>query len=64
MRRIPLECFPKIIGKGGANLKRIETETNTSIKILRGENIIKIFGDEEGQRKAAIRIKETAVSIL
>jgi far upstream element-binding protein len=43
---------PLIVGKGGANIKRLQTESGAKIDIERGMTVVGIFGTDEAVAKA------------
>ena len=43
---------PLIVGKGGVNIKRLQTESGAKIDIERGMTVVGIFGTEEAVAKA------------
>ncbi|KAG0196283.1 hypothetical protein BGX28_010343 [Mortierella sp. GBA30] len=50
--RVPTKYHGLIIGSGGNHIKQIETESGTSAKISRGEELITITGPKDGLEKA------------
>ncbi|KAG0326707.1 hypothetical protein BG004_002911 [Podila humilis] len=54
--RVPTTYHGLIIGSGGNHIKQIETESNTTAKISRGEEVITITGPKEGIEKAKAAI--------
>ena len=58
---IPKEYFGRLVGKGKSNLRLIETETNTKLRVTNGT--ICIYGGQEEQKNAVIKIKGKVVSI-
>ena len=57
---IPKEYFGRLVGKGKSNLRLIETETNTKLRVTNGT--ICIYGGQEEQKNAVIKIKGKVVS--
>ncbi|KAG0094702.1 hypothetical protein BGZ93_006879 [Podila epicladia] len=54
--RVPTTYHGLIIGSGGNHIKQIETESSTTAKISRGEELITITGPKEGIEKAKAAI--------
>ena len=57
---IPKEYFGRLVGKGKSNLRLIETQTNTKLRVTNGT--ICIYGGQEEQKNAVIKIKGKVVS--
>jgi len=56
---VPSECIPSIIGKKGASIKAIRSDTGLeSIEIAQSDSSIHLRGNEEALEKATNRIEE------
>ncbi len=56
--------FGLILGKKGQNLKALETETNTRIRILEHQNLVVVSGDvEEGVKTAVEKIQSLSLPL-
>jgi hypothetical protein len=59
MKDIPIEegAIGRVLGKGGALLKAMQTKHKCSITLDRNANVVRIRGSEEGVQSAADEIE-------
>jgi rRNA processing protein Krr1/Pno1 len=62
-KEIPLDAkfFGAVIGKGGENVRSIESQTNTSVKVIRKTSVVAIKADEESDMEKAEQLINDAV---